>query len=279
MRRGVSTLSRASPRPHPNPPPRCGGGKGGGTRERITVWIQNLSVACLAFTALPAWACDGHVYLTFDTGNMSQAELIARILKEEAVSATFFLANERTARDDRALDAGWRDYWRARVAEGHVFANHTWSHLYQRRDLGDGKLIAANEHGREITLDRAGFCAELTHVESAFRALTGVGLSGQWRAPGGRTTQQSLRWAASCGYPVHVHWSDAGYVGDDWPSDKHSNQALLERALKQIGAGDIVLMHLGVWSRKEPLAPILKPLIQGLKARKLCFATLATPQR
>jgi hypothetical protein len=38
-------------------------------------------------------------------------------------------------------------------------------------------------------------------------------------------------------------------------------------------------MHLGIESRKEPAAPILKPLIQGLKKRGMCFATLDVAQR
>jgi len=34
-------------------------------------------------------------------------------------------------------------------------------------------------------------------------------------------------------------------------------------------------MHLGIWSRKEPWAPaVLEPLIVGLQARGMCFATL-----
>ncbi|MBS1236624.1 MAG: hypothetical protein H6R46_1419 [Proteobacteria bacterium] len=37
-------------------------------------------------------------------------------------------------------------------------------------------------------------------------------------------------------------------------------------------------MHLGIWSRREPLAPVLAPLIQGLKARGYCFAPLAVAQ-
>jgi len=33
--------------------------------------------------------------------------------------------------------------------------------------------------------------------------------------------------------------------------------------------------HLGIWSRQQAWAPaVLEPLIQGLKARGLCFATL-----
>jgi hypothetical protein len=33
-----------------------------------------------------------------------------------------------------------------------------------------------------------------------------------------------------------------------------------------------------VKSRQEPLAPTLAPLIQGLKARGMCFASLSAPR-
>jgi peptidoglycan/xylan/chitin deacetylase (PgdA/CDA1 family) len=230
-----------------------------------------------AVPAAPA-PCTGTVYLTFDTGNMAQAEAIARTLNDEQVKATFFLANEKTLRGDHALDDAWAPYWKARVAEGHAFGNHTWSHLYQRRD-GDGRVHATDADGREQALDRTKFCEELKRVDAAFERLTGRRLSGQWRAPGGRATQQGLRWAASCGYPVHVGWSEAGFLGDELPSDKYPNAQLLERALKNVGGGDVLLMHLGVWSRREPLAPILKPLIRGLKDKGLCFATLDGARR
>ena len=50
---------------------------------------------------------------------------------------------------------------------------------------------------------------------------------------------------------------------------------LLKKALRDIRAGDILLAHLGIWSRKDPWAPAdLEPLIVGLKARGFCFATL-----
>jgi hypothetical protein len=49
--------------------------------------------------------------------------------------------------------------------------------------------------------------------------------------------------------------------------------------LKNLKAGDVAMMHLGIFSRKDPAAPILKPLIQGLKARGFCFGTLAVGKR
>jgi len=48
-----------------------------------------------------------------------------------------------------------------------------------------------------------------------------------------------------------------------------------DTALRDIRAGDILVAHLGIWSRKDPWAPeVLEPLIVGLKEKGLCFATL-----
>ena len=71
-----------------------------------------------------------------------------------------------------------------------------------------------------------------------------------------------------------MHWSPAGFLGVELPSETHPNRRLLEQALATISPGDILVAHLGIWSRKDPYAPMLDPLIAGLKAKGLCFATL-----
>jgi len=109
--------------------------------HRVSKPAGLILLAALAVLPAPAFAgesCTGTIYLTFDTGNMAQAETIARILQQEQVKATFFLANEKTFRDDHALDPAWRDYWRARSTEGHAFGNHSFRHIYLKRDLPDG---------------------------------------------------------------------------------------------------------------------------------------------
>ena len=247
--------------------------------RRVSSLVIALLLTVAVWPAQGETRCTGTVYLTFDTGNMAQAETIARILGQEQVKATFFLANEKTFRNDHALDPAWRDYWRARAAEGHAFGNHTFRHVYLKRDLPDGRLLAAINNGPEVKLDERGFCAELKKVDESFHAFTGQHLSGLWRAPGGRTTQSAIRWAANCGYPVHVHWDEAGFIGDELPSEKFPNDKLLRQALDRIKPGTVTMMHLGIWSRREPLAPVLAPLIQGLKARGFCFAPLAVAQR
>ena len=112
-----------------------------------------------------------------------------------------------------------------------------------------------------------------TGSANASTALTGQTVEPFWRAPGGKTSPRLVAIGRACGYR-HFGWSPAGFLGDELPSDRYPNALLLERALAHLRAGDIVLAHLGIRSRKEPLAPILDPLIAGLKAKGHCFATL-----
>lgn len=226
--------------------------------------------ASAALHAAPA--CTGTLYLALTPSSMSQAENIARILARHDVRATFFIANEKTARGDHALDATWGEYWRARVAEGHVFGTHTWHHGQFRSDL-DGGRVKYVRGGKAHVLDAAGVCAELKRVETRFRELTGRGFAGVWQAPGGRTTPNTLAAARACGYE-HVPWSEAGVLGDELPSDRYPNRVLLERALARLRDGDVMILHLGIESRKDPFAPMLDPLLAGLKARGFCFGTL-----
>jgi peptidoglycan/xylan/chitin deacetylase (PgdA/CDA1 family) len=80
--------------------------------------------------------------------------------------------------------------------------------------------------------------------------------------------------AHQCGYR-HVGWAPAGFLGDELPSDKYPNDMLLKKALRDIRAGDVLVAHLGIWSRQDPWAPaVLEPLIAGLKQQGYCFRTL-----
>ena len=128
--------------------------------------------------------------------------------------------------------------------------------------------------GRTITWDAAKYCEQIAYAAERIEDHTGKKALPLFRAPGGKTSPKLLAVARACGWE-HVGWSPAGFLGDELPSEKFSNQALLKKALKDIAAGDILLAHLGIWSRKEPWAPaVLEPLIVGLKERGFCFETL-----
>jgi peptidoglycan/xylan/chitin deacetylase (PgdA/CDA1 family) len=244
-----------------------------------------LPALALVAPSLPSQAaCKGTLYLTLSTGHMEPAEAIADILRkhDEAIAdilrkhdvkATFFLANEKTRRGDSSLDTSWAPYWKRLAGEGHAFGSHTWRHWTLRADTPDGKVRYAAKGTSGELLDRATFCAELRKPEDAFKAMTGRGFDGMWSAPGGRTTPRALEFARSCGY-THVAWSPAGFSGDELPSDRFPADRLIAAQLRDIRDGDVLVWHLGISVRKEPLWPRLDELIGKLKDKGFCFARL-----
>ena len=240
--------------------------------RRAAAWLSAVLPAA-AF----AQPCSGVVYLTFDTGNMRHAESIAETLRRHDVKATFFLANEKTTRGDHSLDAAWAGYWKQLAAEGHAFGSHTWRHGRIGPDAADGAVkyrpTFGQDEGRTITLSATDFCAELKRPDAAFREFTGRPLDALWRAPGGKATPGALAAAQRCGY-AHVQWAPAGFLGDELPSESHPNDALLAQALRNVRDGDVLMAHLGIWSRRDPFAPMIDPLVAGLKQRGFCFRTL-----
>jgi peptidoglycan/xylan/chitin deacetylase (PgdA/CDA1 family) len=246
-------------------------GRGAGKRR----WM-----AALCLLAAPAFAqpCANPVYLTFDTGHMGVAPLVADVLKRHEVKVTFFGANEKTKEGDGSLGTHWAPWWQARGTEGHAFASHTWDHVYWRADLPDGRFrvraSAGPNAGRDLTWTAAEYCAQIDQAHRRLAEHTGRQPLPLFRAPGGKTSPKFLAATRACGWQ-HVGWAPAGFLGDELPSETASNAQLLKKALRDVRSGDILLAHLGIWSRKDPWAPaVLEPLITGLKARGFCFATL-----
>ena len=228
--------------------------------------------------AAQAPVCKGTIYLTFDTGSQSQAELIEQTLRRHHIKATFFLANEKTIHGDYSLDPAWAPLWTRLAEQGHAFGTHTFDHVYAVRDLPQGKIEVRPQFGadagRKLQWTAAQYCDEMQRVAQRFEQLTGRKLDRLWRAPGGRTTPNLLKAGQACGY-AHAGWSPAGFSGDELPSDKWPNAVLLNKSLEGLRDGDIFLAHMGIWSRRDAWAPaVLEPLITGLEQRGMCFATL-----
>jgi peptidoglycan/xylan/chitin deacetylase (PgdA/CDA1 family) len=234
----------------------------------------------LAAQAQAQAVCGKPIYLTFDTGHMGVAPLIAQTLARHHVQATFFAANERTQEGDGSLGQHWAPWWRERAAEGHEFASHTFDHVYWRADLpGEPASLrvqasAGPNEGVVRTWSAAQYCAEIERAARRLEEVTGRKPLPLFRAPGGKTSPRLLAAARACGH-AHVGWAPAGFLGDELPSEKYPNALLLERALRGVRAGDILVAHLGIWSRRDPWAPaVLEPLLAGLIARGFCFRTL-----
>jgi peptidoglycan/xylan/chitin deacetylase (PgdA/CDA1 family) len=224
--------------------------------------------------------CQKPVYLTFDTGHMEVAPLVADVLNRHQVKVTFFGANEKTKAGDGSLGTHWAPWWKARAAEGHEFASHTWNHVYWRADLPGSeprfrvRASAGPQEGVELDWTAAQYCEQIGRAGNRLEELTGKKPLPLFRAPGGKTSPKFLAATQACGY-AHVGWAPAGFLGDELPSETASNEALLRKALRDIRPGDILLAHLGIWSRKDPWAPaVLEPLVTGLKDKGFCFRTL-----
>ena len=248
----------------------------------------NATNATNSINATNGALCSQPLYLTFDTGHMGVAPFIAQVLNRQDVKVTFFVAHELTQEGDGTLGEHWRKWWQDRAAEGHSFASHTYDHVYWVSDEphppghvegADGpyfwvKPSAGAHKGQRMLWSTKAYCASIKQANDAIKSITLRAPLPLFRAPGGKTSKALLASTQACGYK-HVGWSDAGFLGDELPSDRFPNDLLLKRALSKIKSGDILMAHLGIWSRTDPWATsVLEPLIVGLKEKGFCFKTL-----
>ena len=173
--------------------------------------------------ALAPAACAKPVYLTFDTGHMGVAPLIAEVLQRQQVRVTFFAAHEKTQQGDGSLGQHWAPWWKARAAEGHAFASHTWDHAYWRADVVEGgetrfriRPSAGTQAGQNLLWNTQTYCDNLRQAATRLQALTGQTPLPLFRAPGGKTSPRLLAAAKQCGF-AHVAWADAGFWGTSCP--------------------------------------------------------------
>jgi peptidoglycan/xylan/chitin deacetylase (PgdA/CDA1 family) len=254
----------------------------GANAQLGSLFSRKPAPAASAPAAVPPPAlCDKPVYLTLDTGHMEVAQFMADTLNKHNVKVTFFVANEKTKDDSTSMSKSWGEkFWAARGKEGHEFASHTWDHPILKGDAAGNEvrfIVQPTQGafaGRTFTWEPKKYCEQLDFAKERIEYYTGKKSLPLFRAPGGRTSAKLLAAAQACGYK-HVGWSPAGFMGDELPSERVSNDALLKKALRDIQPGDILMAHLGIWSRKDPWAPaVLEPLIVGLKDKGFCFNTL-----
>lgn len=249
------------------------------------VAVPGLAAAAEVAKNIAVGGCAKPLYLTFDTGHMGIAQFVAQVLKKHKVPVTFFAANEATKEGASSLGDFWAPWWKARADEGHQLASHTYDHMYWQADIRDKatgqvthfkvKPSAGPRAGQSFVVSAEEYRQEIARAARRLQQITGQKTLPLYRAPGGKTSPALIAAAQQGGYQ-HVGWAPAGFLGDELPSEKYPNERLLAQSLKNIRSGDILLAHLGIWSRKEPWAPaVLEPLITGLLDKGFCFRTLA----
>lgn len=244
------------------------------TRRRLLA--AGAAMAAIGVQPSAAKMEGGPLYLTIDTGWMDYAEQMAEILHRRKVVGTCFVADEATFRGDKTLDDSWGDFWRARAKEGFRFGSHTWRHWYFRGDVGADKVKYVQwGNGGSEELDAIGLSHELHLPVERIKQLTGQDWLPLWRAPGGKTTERVIEMARAAGFQ-HQGWSEAGFLGDELPSDKYPNKTLLKRALRDIKSGDVLLLHWGIRDREDKFVNVLDELIAGLLEKGFHFDHLPT---
>ena len=184
------------------------------------------------------------IALTYDAGaERGQAAYILDVLANYGVKATFGMTGS-WARDNPDLVARM-------VAEGHQLINHTWNH--PSFTGGSTSTTVLTRSARLDQLDRA---------EALVLQQTGYQMKPYWRPPYGDLNASVLRDVYSGGYRVTVMWScdTLGWNGA-------SEQQILNRCMYPMGAGDIILMHVGAdgldWAATDDMIRYF--LAQGLQ--------------
>jgi len=178
------------------------------------------------------------IYLTFDGGyEAGYTDGILDVLKANKVPAAFFLTGN-TIRDNP-------DLIRRMVADGHIVANHTFSHPNMTK----------------IT-DINAFHAELQKSEEQFEEITGQKMPKYYRPPEGKYSESNLQMAKELGYKT-MFWSLA-YV--DWNDNAQpTKDEAFSKLLPRVHPGAIILLH----NTSETNSVIMEELI--LKYREMGY--------
>lgn len=193
-------------------------------------------------------------YLTFDDGPTAEVTpKVLDVLNEKGVKATFFLVGKMI---DKNRDLAKREY-----DEGHLLANHSYSHEY-------GSLYASAES----------FWAEIQQTEGRIREVTGEEPFRLIRFPGGSYNagayaaekQQYKELLKQNGY-YFADWNCLN--GDAERSGVRSAAELLNRVKQTSGAKNIVvLMHDA--ATKATTAEALPDVIDYLRSEGYVFRRL-----
>jgi peptidoglycan/xylan/chitin deacetylase (PgdA/CDA1 family) len=188
----------------------------------------------------------GCVALTFDDGpNPVDTPKLLDLLREKGVKATFFVVGKRADQYPEIVRRAW--------AEGHLVANHTWSHYPLFCFLTPRRLRDEIERGEESVRRSCGFRPRF------FRSPVGL------RHP-----------------LLGPYLKDAGLEYVSWTIRTRdtftSNSSILaRRILDNAASGDIILLHDHLPSGADAMLEALPQVIDELKARGFTFV-LAGPR-
>ncbi|MBU9714881.1 polysaccharide deacetylase family protein [Evansella tamaricis] len=198
----------------------------------------------------------GIVYLTFDDGPSEHTKDVLEILKVHNAKATFFVNGHETELA--------KDMYRKIAEDGHVLANHTYSHQYD-----------------EIYSSAETFMEDVRALEVLIEEVTGE-KTRFFRFPGGSNSSKALRHG---GEEVLRETRDLltenNYLFFDWDVDSMDSarpnqdaQVIITETLKQVKGKEkaVVLFHDG--PKKQSTVEALPVILDQLKEWGYSFKPL-----
>jgi peptidoglycan/xylan/chitin deacetylase (PgdA/CDA1 family) len=186
------------------------------------------------------------VALTFDDGpDLIDTPKLLDLLWEKDVKATFFVVGKRADQHPEIVRRAW--------VEGHLVANHTWSHNSLFCFLMPRRLRAEIERGSESVRHSCGFRPRL------FRSP--VGLRHPLLAP----------YLEAVGLE-YVSWSIRAF-----DTFTRNSNVLARRILNKVASGDIILLHDRLPGGTNAMLEALPRVIDELRERGFEFV-LAGPR-
>lgn len=203
------------------------------------------------------------VYLTFDDGpHPPETERVLDVLRERGARATFFLIGSKVSGNEAVL--------RRMLEEGHVLGLHTYSHAgtfpllsfdKMLADVNEGKRAVESVAGKKISLFRPPFGVTNPTIAKVVRTL-GLHTVG-WDVRSFDTmfcksSEHSCKQSGySCKQSEHS-CKQSGYSckqsGHDW------YVPVVERIMKQVRPGSVILLHDRLDGASELLALLLDSL-------------------
>src|SRR6202034_961750 len=187
----------------------------------------------------------GCLALTFDDGpDPVDTPKLLDLLREKGVKATFFVVGKRADQYPEIVRRAW--------AEGHLIANHTWSHYSLFCFLTPRRLRAEIERGTESVRRSCGSRPRF------FRSPVGL------RHP-----------------LLGPYLKDAGLEYVSWTIRTRdtltANSSVLARRILQAASGDIILLHDHLPGGADAMLEVLPRVIDELRKRGFQFV-LAGPR-
>lgn len=215
------------------------------------------------------------VYLTFDDGpHPPETERVLDVLREHGVRATFFLIGSKVSGNEAVL--------RRMLEEGHAFGLHTYSHAgtfpllsfdKMLADVNEGKHAVESVAGKKISLFRPPFGVTNPTISKVVRTL-GLQTVG-WDVRSFDTMfckssehacKQSAYSCKQSGHSCKSSEHSCKQSGHDW------YVPVVERIMKQVRPGSVILLH----DRLDEASELLALLLDSLAASGYDF-TRALP--